>query len=68
MNLNEKIIGITEEVNNFLSKDVPLGSQDFIKLANELMNFSDLASSLERLESEERKEVEFEWIWKENII
>ena len=32
------------------------------------MNFSDLASSLDRLEQEERKEVEFEWIWKDNII
>ncbi len=68
MSLNEKIIALTEEAKNFLSKDLPLGSQDFIKLANRLMNFSDLASSLERLESEERKEVEFEWIWKENII
>jgi hypothetical protein len=32
------------------------------------MNYSDLASHLDQLESEERKEAEFEWIWKENII
>jgi hypothetical protein len=32
------------------------------------MNYSDLASHLYHLESEERKEAEFEWIWKENAI
>ena len=32
------------------------------------MNYSDLASHLDQLESEERKETEFEWIWKENAI
>ena len=32
------------------------------------MNYSDLASHLDNLESEERKEAEFEWIWKENAI
>lgn len=43
MSLNERIIAITEEVNDFLSKDSPISSQDFIKLAASLMNFSDLA-------------------------
>ena len=32
------------------------------------MNYSNLASHLDQLESEERKEAEFEWIWKENAI
>jgi hypothetical protein len=50
MSLKERIIALTEEVNNLLSKDNPINSQDFIKLAANLMNFSDLASSLERLE------------------
>jgi hypothetical protein len=68
MSLNERIIVLTEEVNDMLSKESPIDSQDFIKLAGSLMNFSDLASSLERLEQEERKEVEFEWIWKEKVI
>ena len=68
MTLNEKIIGITQQANDFLSKDNPIGSQDFINLAGRLMNLSDLASDLEKLEQEERKEVEFEWIWKGNII
>ncbi len=68
MSLNERIIAITEEVNDLLSKETLIGSQDFINLANCLMNFSDLSSSLENLEQEERKEVEFEWIWKDNII
>jgi hypothetical protein len=30
-----------------------------------IMNFFDLAGSLERLNQEERKEAEFDWIWKE---
>jgi hypothetical protein len=68
MSLNERIITLTEEVNDFMSKERPISSQDFINLAASLMNFTDLASNLERLEQEERKEVEFEWIWKENII
>ncbi len=68
MSLNERIIALTDEVNELLSKETPIGSQDFINLAIRLMNFSDLSSSLENLEQEERKEVEFEWIWKENII
>jgi hypothetical protein len=50
-----------------LSKEVPIKSDDFIKLASSLMNFSDLPPFLERLELEEKKEVEFEWIWKERI-
>jgi hypothetical protein len=29
------------------------------------MNFSDLARNLKVLEQEERKEAEFDWIWKE---
>jgi hypothetical protein len=68
MSLNERIIALTEEVNDLLTKDSPIGSQDFINLAVRLMNFSDLSSSLENLEQEERKEVEFEWIWKNSIV
>ena len=68
MSLNERIIALAEEVNYLLSKENPIVSQDFIKLASRLMNYSDLTSNLERLEQEERKEVEFEWIWKDNIV
>ena len=68
MSLNEKIIALAEEVNDLLSKESPIVSQDFINLATRVMNFSDLASNLERLDQEERKEVEYEWIWKDNII
>ena len=68
MALNERIILLTEEVNNLLSKDNSITSQDFIKLAVKVMNFSDLTSSLVQLEQEERKEAEFEWIWKEGIF
>ena len=50
MSLNERIIALTEEVNDLLSKDSPIRSQDFIKLAGSLMNFSDLASNLERID------------------
>jgi hypothetical protein len=32
------------------------------------MNFSDIAGSLKRINEEERKEAEFEWIWKEKKI
>jgi hypothetical protein len=31
-----------------------------------VMNFSDLAGNFEMLNQEERKEAEFDWIWKEN--
>lgn len=51
-----------------MSKENSIGSKEFIKLASQLMNFTDLSSSLERLEQEERKEVEYEWIWKDNIV
>ena len=50
MSLNERIIALTEEVNDLLSKENPIVSQDFINLATRLMNFSDLASNLERLD------------------
>ena len=50
MTLNERIIAITEEVNDLLSKDSQIGSHDFIKLACRLINFSHLASNLENLE------------------
>ena len=59
MTLNEKIIGITQQANDFLSKDNPIGSQDFINLAGRLMNLSDLASDLEKLVQEERKDIEY---------
>ena len=65
MSLNQRIIALIEEINDFLSKDRAINSQDFIKLSGRLMNFSDLTSNLEILEKEERKEVEFEWIWKD---
>ena len=51
-----------------LEKDIPIGSQEFIDLAVSVMNYSDLASHLDQLESEERKDAEFEWIWKEKVI
>ena len=53
-----------------LTKDDPTDSDNFIQLSTSLMNFSDLPSTLERLEFEEKKEVDFEWIWKEpaNLI
>jgi hypothetical protein len=47
MLLNERIIALTEEVNDFLSKDVPIGSEEFIQLAATIMNYSDLASHLD---------------------
>lgn len=50
MSLNEKIIAITEEVNELMSKENSIGSKEFIKLASQMMNFSDLNNSLERLE------------------
>jgi hypothetical protein len=31
------------------------------------MNFSDLVRHLKVLEQEERKEAEFDWIWKEQL-
>ena len=68
MSLNERIIALTEEVNDLMSKDTPIGSQEFIELAVSVMNYSDLASHLDQLDSEERKEAEFEWIWKEKPI
>lgn len=50
-----------------LAKDAPTDSDNFIKLTSALMNFSELPSTLERLELEEKKEVDFEWIWKEPV-
>ncbi len=47
MSLNERIIALTEDVNNLLSKENPIESQDFIDLAINVMNYSDLASHLE---------------------
>jgi hypothetical protein len=47
MSLNERIITLTEEVNELLSKDNPIGSQDFIELAVNVMNYSDLVSHLD---------------------
>ncbi len=64
MSLNQRIIALTEQVNDLMGKDSLIGSQEFIKLAVSVMNFSDLANSLHQLEEEERKEAEFEWIWK----
>jgi hypothetical protein len=49
-----------------MDKQSPMSSQDFIKLASEAMNFSDLARHLNILEQEERKKAEFDWIWKEH--
>ena len=68
MSLNERIIVLTEEINDLLSKDNPIESQEFIELAVRVMNYSDLATHLDHLESEERKETDFEWIWKKNPI
>ena len=68
MSFNERIIALTEQVNDLMSKESPIGSQEFIKLALRVMNFADLTSNLEQLEQEERKEAEFEWIWKESLV
>lgn len=50
MSLNERIIALTEEVNDILSKEAIINSHDFIKTASLLLNFSDLASNLEKIE------------------
>ena len=50
MTLNERIITLTEEVNDLLSKDSAFGSKKFIKLAGSLMNLYQLASNFEILE------------------
>ena len=68
MALNERIIALTEEVNNLMSKENPIGSEQFINLVLRVMNFADLTSNLQYLEQEERKEAEFEWIWKEDLV
>ena len=68
MSLNERIMTLTQQVNDFLSKDTKIDSQKFIELSAKMINYSDLASHLDILESEERKESEYDWIWKENTI
>lgn len=68
MSLNQRIIVLTEEVNQLMGMDSPVGSQEFIKLAVSVMNFADLTDNLQQLEREERKEAEFEWIWKGHNI
>jgi hypothetical protein len=62
------MIGLTDDVSDVLAKENPLGSSDFIKLSIKVMNFSEIAGSLDRLNQEERKEAEFEWIWKEKKV
>ena len=49
-----------------MSKENPIGSEEFIKLALNVMNFADF--NLEELQKEERKEAEFDWMWKESIV
>jgi hypothetical protein len=46
MALNERIIALTEEVNYIMSKENPIGSEEFINLALRVMNFADLTSNL----------------------
>ena len=46
MSLNEKIIAVSEDINQLLSKDIPIDSQNFMKLAVNVMNISDLAKHL----------------------
>ncbi len=48
-----------------LSKEIDITSQGFINLAIKVMSFSDLASKFPLFKSEERKETEFDWIWKD---
>ena len=36
-----------------------------MRLAAKVLNYADLAHILSNIEQEERKEVEYEWIWKE---
>lgn len=43
MSINEKITAIIQDVNAILSKQTPISSKKFIKLAVRLMNMSDLA-------------------------
>ena len=50
MSLKEKIIEITQLADDFLSNDDSIASQDFIKLADKLMNLVDITSNLEKLE------------------
>ncbi len=64
--LNQRIIALIEGITDLLEKRNPFVSQDFIRLALDAMNFSDLAKHLSLLEQEERKEAEFDWIWKED--
>ena len=51
----------------FIEKEENFKSEAFIKLANELMNVYDLSSFLENLSKEERKDADYEWIFKEFI-
>jgi hypothetical protein len=63
--MKDKIIAISDQVKQLLDKNLTIDSQGFIELAVKVMNFSDLSSNLVSIESEERKESEFQWIWKE---
>jgi hypothetical protein len=63
--MKDKIIAISDQVKQLLDKNLTIDSQGFIDLAVKVMNFSDLSSNLVSIESEERKESEFQWIWKE---
>ena len=49
MPLNERILALSEEVKDLLSKNNSIDSDKFIDLAVRVMNYSDLVSHLDQL-------------------
>ena len=67
MAIRDKVNIIIEQVENFLENEDPVTSEAFIQLANDLMNFRDIAVHFENISNEERKENEYEWVYSKDL-
>ena len=67
MTLKQSLEALFENINYLNQKQEPLTPLAFMSVASDVMNFLDLNIAYKNIVNEERKEIEFQWIYSEPI-
>ena len=67
MTLKQSLEALFENINYLNQKQEPLTPLAFMSVASDVMNFLDLNIAYKNIVNEERKEIEYQWIYSEPI-
>jgi hypothetical protein len=65
MTINEKIVGLSEDINSFKNQEKPYKSADFLQFVSTLKKFGKFKQKLKmEVEGQKQNSTEYDFLWK----